>query len=267
MNIFVVMPFKDKYAFLYDDIIAPACEDRKLQVVRADRILEPGNIPQLILQRIRDAYFIIAELSEDNPNVFYEVGYAHSSNKPIIAIANRRRRLPFDVSGERTIFYNKKPRGWENKLRTDLGNMIDHLFGVTNRLKVNGIDSGDELVGHCHQISGQILDLEGGEHLWMFLRRDGLEQWSVQNDGEIEVERDGKWSATMYLGWAHEVVAHENWFDIQFGTLNTADSRELTERCITNRWRHDFPPLRGLPKSFRRVFLLRVKRVNLVMEA
>ena len=265
MNIFVVMPFKDEYASLYDDIIAQACKDRRLSVVRADRILEPGNIPQLILQRIRDAFFIIAELSEDNPNVFYELGYAHSCNKPIIAIADRQRKLPFDVSGERTIFYDKTRSAWENKLRTDLGNMIDRLFDVTNRLQVNGINSGAELLGHCHEIAGRIIDLEGGEHLWMFLRRDGLALWSIQNDGEIEVESDGRWRATMYLGWAHET--QESWFDILFGTLNTADNRELTERCIMNRFRHDFPPLRDLPKSFRQVFLLRVKRVNEIKEA
>ena len=171
MNIFVVMPFKDEYTYLYEEIIKRACRDRKLPVARADKILEPGNIPQQILQIIRDAFFIIAEVSEDNANVFYELGYAHSSNKPIIAIADKARKLPFDIGGERTIFYDKARPGWENKLRSDLGDMIDHLFDVSNKLQVNKIAQGAELSGHHHEMTGRIIGLEGGEHLWVFVRR------------------------------------------------------------------------------------------------
>jgi hypothetical protein len=262
MNIFVIMPFKDEYTALYEDIIERACKDKGLTVGRGDKILEPGNIPQQVLQRIRDAFFIIAEISEDNPNVFYELGYAHSSSKPIIPIADRERKLPFDISGERTIFYDKTKPGWEIKLRNDLDDAINHLFDVSNRLQVDRIKTGAELSGHYHEITGRIIGLEGGEHLWMFIRRDGLGFWSAQNDGEIEVDRNGTWRATMYLGWAHEDEARNNWFDILFGTLNTADNRELTERCIRNQINSDFPPLRRLPQSLEQVFLLRVKRIN-----
>lgn len=262
MNIFVIMPFNDQYEPLYTEIIERACRDRRLPVTRADRILEPGNIPQQILQLIRDAFFIIAEVSEDNPNVFYELGYAHSSNKPIIAIANRKRKLPFDISGERTIFYNKKRRGWENQLRSELGDMIDHLFDVSNKLQVNELIQGAEISGHQHEITGRVVGLEGGEHLWLFVMRDGLGLWSPQNDGEIEVDRDGRWRATMYLGWAHEGEAQNCWFEVLFGTLNTADNREYTERCILNRIRSDFPPLRQLPQSCRKIFQLRIKRLS-----
>lgn len=262
MNIFVVMPFKDEYNNIYNSIISMACKDRKLPVERADEILEPGNIPQQIFERIRDAFFIIAEVSEDNPNVFYELGYAHSSNKPIISVAARPRKLPFDISGERTIFYDKKIPGWENNLRSDLGSMIDHYFDVSNKLQVDGIESGAELLGHYHEITGRILGLEGGDHLWMFARKDGFGLWSVQNDGEIEVNRDGRWRASMYLGWAHEADARNNWFDVLFGTISTTNNRELTERCVRNRIDADFPPLRQLPQSLREIFRLRVKRVD-----
>ena len=261
MNIFVVMPFKDAYTPIYEDIILRACKDKGLPATRGDKILEPGNIPQQTLQRILDAYFIIAEVSEDNPNVFYELGYAHSSNKPIIAIANRERELPFDISGERTIFYDKTLPGWELKLRNDLDDAIDHLHQISNRLKVDKITPGAEFSGHRHEITGSIVGLEGGEHLWMFVRRDGIGFWAAQNDGEIEVERNGSWRAIMYLGWAHEEEAQNNWFDILFGTLNTIDNKELTKGCINNQINADFPP-RPLPQSFKEIARFRIKRVN-----
>lgn len=50
---------------------------------------------------------VIADITPDNPTVFYEVGYAHGIKKPTILLSERRREaLPFDVSGFRTLFYD-----------------------------------------------------------------------------------------------------------------------------------------------------------------
>ena len=54
---------------------------------------------------------IIAEISQSNPNVFYEVGYAHALNKPTILIAEKTTKLPFDVSPFRTLFYENTIAG------------------------------------------------------------------------------------------------------------------------------------------------------------
>ena len=261
MNIFVIMPFKDAYDPLYREIIQKACTDRRLPVTRGDQILKHGNIPHQILKMIQEAFFIIAEISEDNPNVFYEVGYGHALNKPIIAIADRKRVLPFDVSGERTIFYDTSKAGWENRLRSDLGDMIDQLFDLGTRFRVDSFTPGDELFGDYHRISGRIINLEGGKHLWLFVKREDLDLWSAQNDGEIEVGPDGIWKANMYLGWANEREAQNKRYDVIFGTLGPTDNRELTEMCIWNRIRSDFPP-RQLPHLLTEVYRARVKRVE-----
>jgi nucleoside 2-deoxyribosyltransferase len=64
----------------------------------------------------------------DNPNVFYELGYAHALNKPTILLAdiNKRDRLPFDISGYRTVFYENSIGGKkeiEKKLRKYIENI------------------------------------------------------------------------------------------------------------------------------------------------
>ncbi len=113
MKCFVVMPFgkkgspkfkkfHDVYKFIVEDALQPLgyeCE-------RADEIPEIGSIPEQIKRQLRDAELVVADLSERNPNVFYEVGIRHALDLPIITLSqDDLRELPFDVSHYRTIQY------------------------------------------------------------------------------------------------------------------------------------------------------------------
>lgn len=102
---FVVMQFSSPYNELYEDVIKTVCTDLNLQVIRADETYGPGLIIADIVKQLEESKIIIAEISSNNPNVFYEVGYAHALNKPTILIAERNIKLPFDVSPFRTLFY------------------------------------------------------------------------------------------------------------------------------------------------------------------
>lgn len=104
---FVVMQFSDQFNALYNDVIKPTCEKFGFDVVRADDIYKSGLIIEDITRSIQESSFVIADITPDNPNVFYEVGYAHGINKPTILLSERQRAaLPFDVSGFRTLFYD-----------------------------------------------------------------------------------------------------------------------------------------------------------------
>jgi hypothetical protein len=102
---FVVMQFTPPYNELYTDVISPVCEELGLNPVRADETYGPGIIIADITRDITEAKVIIAEISSANPNVYYEVGYAHALNKPTILIAEKPVQLPFDVSPFRVLFY------------------------------------------------------------------------------------------------------------------------------------------------------------------
>jgi len=76
------------------------------KVKRADEETDPGMIGDRIISDILNAELVIADLTDLNPNVFYELGIRHAAEKPTIHVANAGTKLPFDNIGHRTIFVN-----------------------------------------------------------------------------------------------------------------------------------------------------------------
>jgi hypothetical protein len=84
-------------------IIAPAVEACGYKAVRADQIDKPGIITSQVIQRGVGDPLVVADLSETNPNVFYELAIRHAIRKPLVQIIRKGDRIPFDVAGTRTI--------------------------------------------------------------------------------------------------------------------------------------------------------------------
>lgn len=92
---FVVMPFAPDFNAVFADVIAPALG--AYEVVRADSRFDERNILAKIMTGIDEAELIIADLTETNPNVMYELGVAHALGKPVVMIAESVEGLPFDI--------------------------------------------------------------------------------------------------------------------------------------------------------------------------
>lgn len=104
---FVVMQFSAEFNELYSEVIRPTCEEYGYKVVRADDYYSTGLIIEDITRSIRESSVVLADVTPNNPNVFYEVGFAHGIGKPTILLSDRKReKLPFDISGFRTLFYD-----------------------------------------------------------------------------------------------------------------------------------------------------------------
>ena len=103
---FCLMPFHKQYDTLYKTI-KKACEDMGIRCHRSDEHYEPGNLLRQIIQYIVSSRYVFAVLDGRNPNVFYEIGIAHSIGKPVFLIANYNQRgnLPFDIASSRLILY------------------------------------------------------------------------------------------------------------------------------------------------------------------
>lgn len=96
---------------IYTYIIMPAVKAAGLEPYRADLDLTPGAITPKMLAELLSARLVIADLTGRNPNVFYELGIAHSYARPLISIADSSKALPFDAKDERVIELGDYPSG------------------------------------------------------------------------------------------------------------------------------------------------------------
>jgi RNA polymerase sigma factor (sigma-70 family) len=109
---FVLMPFRPQFEEIYEEIVKPEAEELGLNCVYAEEIFGARRIMDDIWDCLERARVVIAELTDRNPNVFYEVGYAHSLDKgKVILITQTMEDVPFDLQAFRCIEYSLGPRG------------------------------------------------------------------------------------------------------------------------------------------------------------
>jgi len=126
---FVVMQFAEPYDTFYREVIQKQAEAAGFEVFRIDEKAGPGVIFQDIQHEIEQAEIVIAEITPVNPNVFYELGYAHALGKPTILLARRGAELPFDIRSFRVVFYNDTIGGKAEVER----NLQNHLEAISGR--------------------------------------------------------------------------------------------------------------------------------------
>lgn len=125
---FVVMQFSEEYNELFNEVIKPVCEDFGLECERADDYYTTNMIIEDIISSITSASVVIADITPDNPNVFYEVGYSHAISKPTILLCDKKRnKLPFDLSSFRTLFYDNTIAG-KTQVETRLRKYLQTIF-------------------------------------------------------------------------------------------------------------------------------------------
>lgn len=136
-DIFMVMPFRERYNAVYSNIIQPLAADLNLTIKRGDDFTSvTGAIMQEVWAALNACRVVIADTSEDNPNVYYELGIAHTLGKPAILLTQAKdfEQIPFDIRHLRFIVYEDSIPGAE-KLEQDLRRAIVWLL---NDLDENG---------------------------------------------------------------------------------------------------------------------------------
>lgn len=122
--IFVLQPFDNKFNQLYNEYIEKPLKRKGYEVRKADDFLQPREIMRDIWQSLCEAEIIIADLTNKNPNVFYELGMAHAIGKYTILITQHINSVPFDLRHTRIIEYSYDPDGFK-KLKKDLIKSIE----------------------------------------------------------------------------------------------------------------------------------------------
>lgn len=108
---FVLMPFCEDLREIYEECITVAVKKCGMVCERADDIFHNTSIMEVIWTKICSAEIIIADLTGKNPNVFYEVGIAHTLGKEVILITQNDEDVPFDLRHIRYIKYGVTKRG------------------------------------------------------------------------------------------------------------------------------------------------------------
>ena len=128
-DLFVLMPFNDDLKPVYEDHIKKVAASLNLSAKRADDFFTADAIMRNIWSAIYASHLVIADCTGRNPNVFYEIGIAHTIGRPVILIAQNKDDVPFDIRHIRYIQYDLTPSGlreFEDRLRKT----IQHELGI-----------------------------------------------------------------------------------------------------------------------------------------
>ena len=135
-KVFVAMTFSgaaEKSRILH--AIVRACRKFNLTASRVDELVGSGNILLRVIEEIEDGEFLIFDLTQERPNVYYELGYAHGvGNRPedIILIAKKGTKIHFDITAFRLLFYESSG-DLEKVLTAELKKLVPLSRGTGGR--------------------------------------------------------------------------------------------------------------------------------------
>lgn len=175
-------PTRERTEDLFRHAIRPVVNDFGLEAKIAHKISEPGDIPKQVIQFLFDAELVIADLTDHNANVMYELAIRHATGEPVVKIAEEGHTPPFDIWSQRTKFYRAGFGGAEEfreKLRPAIRDALDPDHSPDNPIqrarkgftlhkvmegKIRELagEEGDELAKVLQHLVDRIDNLESG---------------------------------------------------------------------------------------------------------
>lgn len=104
-DVFVIMSFSREHRDAYYLAIEPALAKKGFRAIRVDEIQHNTTVTVEIIRQIEKSAFVVADLTGERPNVYYEVGYAHRADKEVILMAKKDSAVHFDVAAINRIDY------------------------------------------------------------------------------------------------------------------------------------------------------------------
>ncbi len=168
-NVFVLMPFGDAFDIFYFAILKPLLEEMGYDVSRADDLNSQQNIMKDIVEGIYKADLIIADLSDHNPNVYYELGLSHNRKIPTILITkDPLEELPFDIRYYRVNRYSMKSFETLNEFTIEIEDLASKALQGSLVFGNPLMDWGSEFV-KIEETTQEIYEHEDG--LWDILAK------------------------------------------------------------------------------------------------
>lgn len=123
----VMLPFKLQKSY---DAVKVACNNLGLDCSKADDIWENPTFIQDIFDLIFTCRVVVADFTGKNPNVFYEVGIAHTLGKTVVPITQSMADVPSDLGHHRALLYHPNEQGYKD-LTTEIEKRLNTLFPNT----------------------------------------------------------------------------------------------------------------------------------------
>jgi CheY-like chemotaxis protein len=114
--VFVAMPFSGALEELYRSAVVPAISELGYQSIRMDEVVHNRDLYGELIDHLRNSKMVVCLADDANPNVYYEVGYAHSMGKEVLIVAKDVGELRFDIRGRFAISYGEEPGSVRTKL-------------------------------------------------------------------------------------------------------------------------------------------------------
>jgi hypothetical protein len=188
-HILVVQPFSAEFDESYQ-LIRTAAQAVDAVVIRLDDLMMVGSFTEALYERIETSDLIICDITHVNPNVMYELGYAHALSKPVILISRTSEHAPFDIRSVRTLYYSEEiadATTFRRELEALIRDAMDHPERFSSRPKTE-VAVNSVFVSYSHRdaqflnrlrIHLKPLEKQGLLDLWDDSKIGIGDQWKV----------------------------------------------------------------------------------------
>lgn len=161
---FVIQPFdNDKFDKRFADIFKPAIEKSGLEAYRVDKDLSVRIPIDEIEKNIFESQICFAEITTDNPNVWYELGYAFACDKDVVMICSdeRNNKFPFDIQHRHIITYKTSSKSDFESLEETITRKINAYLSKNKTVKsISSAPIADREGLKSHEIAMLVLIME-----------------------------------------------------------------------------------------------------------
>jgi nucleoside 2-deoxyribosyltransferase len=229
------MPFDKIFDDRYRLGIKETARDLGILAERVDEQIYREGILDRIYRQIEVADVVVADMTGKNPNVFYEVGYAHAKGKLTILLTSDADDIPFDLKHRRHVVYGESINTLRERLKQELEWAKAEVENVRNsRIKVSARTVGGDIKKTNYLVKGEVLftiDLINDskrsspevDALYFYCSK----RWTIQQDGrecastESDLPEFGK---RIFLPPPIRRLAPGAWGQVKFSATSTLAS-------------------------------------------